>query len=290
MFRIAASFALGVGLLASSAQAQDKPKADSDVVVTGRLDGEIDALIKRLASAKDDRQLARWDDRICARVLGLTPDRATYLTDRINAAAKAVGIGASTNAKCTTNVLIVFTPFADAFAADVVRNHPDYLQDIERAGLPRGKVKASYLAPRPVRWFSINKTVMADGGATDTYPKSSDEGPHLSLTMPSRIGMRTRENTMLSLIVVDEPKMAGLKWSQLGDYLAMVSLSQPRMDADYGGEDSVLAVFADRDAGKTGPLGLTDQDRNFLTALYKSDPALSADQQRGQIARRFKGR
>lgn len=290
MFRIAFPFALGLGLLASPAVAQDNPKADPDIVVTGRLDPEMDALLRRLAPTKDDRQIARWDDRICARVLGLSSERATYLTNRINAAAKAIGIGASTNPKCTTNVLVVFTPFADAFAADVVRNHPDYIRDIERAGLPHGKIKASYLAPRPVRWFTINKTVMADGSTSDKYPKAAEEGLHLSFSPPSRIGMRTRENTMLSLIVVDEPKMAGIKWSQLGDYLAMVSLSQPRMDADYAGEDSVLAVFADRDAGKVGPLSLTDRDRTFLTALYKSDPALSPDQQRSQIGRRLKAR
>ncbi|HEX4695762.1 hypothetical protein [Sphingomonas sp.] len=288
MYRLFLPLAFGLALLAHSAVAQDKPKTQSEIVINGKLDDQVDALVRRLAQGKNDRQIARWDDRICARVLGLGSERADYLTGRIVAAAKAVGVTTAGSAKCTPNVLVVFTPFADAFAADVVKNHPDYIQNPDMFGLPHGKLKASYLAPRPVRWFSIRKTVMADGGTVDTFPKGSGDGQHLSFAPPSRIGLPTRENTMLSLIVVDEPKMAGLKWSQLGDYLAMVSLGQPGMDVDYAGEDSVLAVFADRDAGKAAPLGLTEQDRNYLVALYKSDAALAPDQQRGQIKRYFK--
>jgi len=286
VFRFVLPLVLSVAALVPLAAAQDKAKPD--IVVNGQLDRQIEALVRRFTTVKNDRQIARWDSRICARVLGLWPERATYLTDRIAAVAKSIGAGVSTNPKCAPNVLIVFTPFADAFAADVVRNHPGYVQNVDLFGLPRGSVKARYLAPRPVRWFTINNTVMADGSAAGAVPKTKDEPPHISFTPPSRIRLSTRENTVLSLIVVDEPQMAGIKWSQLGDYLAMVSLGQPKMDADYSGEDSVLAIFADRDAGLRGPLELTKQDRDLLVALYKSDPALRPNQQRSEIERYYK--
>lgn len=274
MYRVV-SLALGFFLLTLPATAQQMPKNQPDIVITGQLDAQIDAQVRRLAPSRNGRQIARWDgrDRLCVTVIGLWPERAAFLSQRIGAAAGMVGVQFTTNPKCVPNVFVVFTPEADKVAADLIKHHPELIQNVDMFGLPHGKLKAGYLAPRAVRWFSVDETTMADGELSND-----------SAAIPTRIKEPTRENIVLSLLLVDESKLAGIKWPQLGDYLAMTILSQPKIDADYGGDDSVLSIFAARDAGKHGPAGLTEQDKSFLTALYRSDAAGFVDQQRQQIS------
>ena len=269
------------------AAAQDARRDKDDIVVRGQRDKEVETFVRSLTESRDGRQVARWNGRICPKVVGLWPERATMITDRIAAVAKLIDVSIRVPPKCEANTVVAFTSHADLFTAKMIDAVPALITDVDYYGLPRRKQLARYLAPRAVRWFSINATTLSDGqhaGAVDRNGAGMavDAAPN---SMPaSRITALTRENTIATLIVVDESKLAGIKWSQLADYLAMVAFAQPAIDADFAGSDSVMAIFAARDSGVAGPAGLTARDEGFIKALYRAPANLSAAQQRGVIA------
>ncbi|MDB5679548.1 hypothetical protein [Sphingomonas bacterium] len=273
--------------LAVPAAAQDASSQKDDIIVRGQRDKEVETFVRSLTETRDGRQVARWNGRICPKVVGLWPERAAMITDRIAAVAKLIDVSMQVPPKCEPNTIIAFTGQADLFTAKMIDSVPTLITDVEYYGLPRRKQVARYLAPRAVRWFSINATTMSDGQHAGAAGRNGaglaiDASPNS--TPASRITARTRENTIATLIVIDESKLGGIKWLQLADYLAMVTFAQPAIDADFTGSDSVMAIFAARDAGGAGPAGLTAQDRGFLTGLYRSAANLSSSQQRGVIA------
>ena len=69
-----------------------------------------------------------------------------------------------------------------------------------------------------------------------------------------------------SIIIVDIEAVAGLSTTQLGDYLAMVSLSQVDPEAETGAYDTILNLFDNPSAVPE----MTAWDRAYLTALYSS--------------------
>ncbi|MES2096727.1 MAG: hypothetical protein V4459_08185 [Pseudomonadota bacterium] len=294
MIRIALLAAAALSL-ALPADAQDKvpdAKGDqSDIIVNGRRDRDrdkqVETFVKSLAPTGDSGQLARWNGQACVAMVGLWPERRAYLLDRIGAVAKLLDVSYKQAPKCAPNTLIVFTTDADKFAADAVDKYPDLVRN-GMYGRPSRKELARYVAPRPVRWFTINMPTMADGQRVGSMDADGKVDVEPTIIPASRIRTRIRMNTFGGLIVVDEGKVGGIKWPQLADYLAMVMFAQPQIDGNFAGADSVMAIFAARDAGKPGPAGLTPQDRSFLTALYRTDADLTASQQRGVIGDKVK--
>jgi hypothetical protein len=253
------------------AQSKDSQPTDGhpDVVVHGRTFDEAQKLVETLAPSPNGLQLARWHGAICPQVIGLSAGQTTYLKRRISEEARRLDVDVAPD-RCHGNVMIVFTDQADALIADTVKHYPGIIQDVDLFGLPHAKERAPYLVSRPVRWFLVSRTGTADGDFATT---------------PSRITKTTRQNSVLSWVIVDDHAVDGVKWSQLADYLTMVTLGRPAIDANYSNTDSILALFVDHDAGQSAPPGMTDQDHTFLHALYNSNASLSPDEQRNQIAR-----
>lgn len=266
---------------------QDTPSAKDDIVVNGVRRKATETFVRALTATRDGHQVARWNGQICLKVVGLWPEREAMIASRVAEVAKLVGVAYQTAPKCEVNTTIAFTGQADKFTAEMIRSVPTLITDVEYFGRPSKKTVAPYLAPRPVRWFAMNETTLSDGmhaGAVGYGGGGMAVDASPSSIPASRLTARTRENTVASLIVVDEAKLSGIKWAQLADYLAMVTLAQPAIDADFSGYDSIMAMFAARDAKRPGAPGLTLADRAFLTGLYKTAANLSPAQQRGVIA------
>ena len=86
-----------------------------------------------------------------------------------------------------------------------------------------------------------------------------------------------------SLVIVDAGKLGNVKWPQLADYLAMVSLAQVDPNGRPSGYDSILNLFST----DTPPRGMTDMDRTYLRALYEMDTMLLPHMQRGVFSNRM---
>ncbi|MEA3029197.1 MAG: hypothetical protein QOG13_522 [Sphingomonadales bacterium] len=263
-------------LLAAAQPPQPAAPEEADIVVRAQTEAEIDRFVAALTQARGAEQIARWNGRICPNVLGLEPGQASYVRERIAQAARAVRIQIGPP-RCPANIVIVVTADPDGFTRAVLRRHPRLFRDRNDAFASRAEI-AELLAPRPVRWIAASSPGNAYGAPMIDGVNRVYQG--------SRLTLATRENARFSFIVVDAGKLDRIIWSQLGDYLALVALARPAMDADYDAA-TILSAFHLRDRGEQGPRRLTAQDRALLRGLYTTSPAVSASAQRGAIRRRM---
>lgn len=72
------------------------------------------------------------------------------------------------------------------------------------------------------------------------------------------------------VVVVNDAQTGGATFGQLADYVATVSLARIDLSADFSSAPSILRLFTAPDS-MAPPSRLTDWDRAFLKALYKTD-------------------
>jgi hypothetical protein len=78
-------------------------------------------------------------------------------------------------------------------------------------------------------------------------------------------------------------RIDGLQWGQLAAYIAMIALTNPKLDTSFAGQNSILALF-DGDP-KSAPKDLTAQDQSLISTLYRSDSYQPASVQRSEMRR-----
>ena len=244
-----------------------------EVVVRARTDDEVDRFVRALTENVRGRQIARWNDPICPRVIGLDAAHASFVINRIGAVARELGIRVA-NGRCHGNIVIVFAGDADDFTAALVRRYPRLFRGPRDNLATPGEI-ARLLEPRPVRWFAASATGNAEGAPIIDGINRPSVG--------SRLTEPTVGNATLAFIIVDSGKLQGLVWRQLADYLALVALARPALDATYD-MATLLSLFQLRNAGRQGPRQLTSWDRSLLRGLYTTNGATSAARQRASIA------
>lgn len=283
-------FVLLLALLAAPAAAQpstddnvvSRPPspAEEDIVVTGQRLEALERYVEELTEVRPGGQLARWNDPVCPRALGLDLGQNAYLALRVADTARQLRIPVA-RGNCRPNILIVVTDEADAFARLLLKKHPR-LFGAYGNGRPPASAVAALLAPRPVRWLNASRwgnglgAPLVDGNRNPVF-------------FSSRLKLTTRENATLSLVVVDATRVDGLSWRALSAYLAMVALSRPPPDAEAPADSAtILSLFRDRDHDQRGPGDLTRWDRALLKSLYASQADRSASSQRREIGSRLK--
>ncbi len=269
------ALALSAGQPPPTTEAPVEP--GQNVVVEGRTSESVDRFVAALTETRGNRQLSRWNDAICPRVLGIEPGQAAFVLRRLEGLARSLHIPVATR-NCRGNVVIVVTGDADEFTSILVRRHPRLFRG-PRGNLASPAEIAQLLVSRPVRWIAASDTGNAEG-----RPFYSGI---VSVSGASRITRNSREDMAFSFIIVDAAQLRGLRWGQLADYLSLVALARPVMSADYDA-NTILSLFRRRDAGEPPPTGLTRQDRAFLRALYTTNAALTARQQRAAIRDRLR--
>ena len=99
----------------------------------------------------------------------------------------------------------------------------------------------------------------------------------------SLISPGTREDVVSKTIIIDETTLSNVTLLQLADYIAYVSVTTPDLSTDFSGLDSIMALFASNRA-ESRPTSLTDADRRFLQALYKTVVDRTAYMEQSAIA------
>jgi hypothetical protein len=259
-----------------AAQPAAVEQIEPDIVVRAQTEAEIDRFVEALTQARWSGQIARWNGQICPRALGLEPGQAAYVVARISAAARDLRLQVGGRG-CPGNIIIVVTADPEGFTRGVIQRHPRLFRDRNDPFASTAEI-AQLLAPRPIRWIAASTPGNAYGAPVIDGINRFYRG--------SRLELATRENARFSFIVVDAGGLRDIVWSQLADYLALVSLARPAMDAEYDSA-TVLSAFALRDRGQQGPRRMTSQDRALLRALYTTSPAVSASAQRRAIRRRM---
>jgi hypothetical protein len=278
-------------LLAPPAMAQTAPPEEDIVVVAERLREMVREFVGEVAEAPgSERQMARWDRKICPLVAGLPQRQMQYMADRIAQRAHQVGLEPE-GSGCKANILIFVTPDASRLATGIVDEYRALVAFYSESGiatLGRGPLEDFTASTAPVRWWHVNQTVSADGqqlgGETNNGGSSVIRGG----PPPSRVRRATRQDFLRVLIIVDARQAEGLQFQALADYVAMVSLAQLDPDGETTDIPTILNLFADHAAGRTPAGAMTEWDEAYLDGLYNARRTAPNDVwQRRDIARRM---
>jgi hypothetical protein len=85
----------------------------------------------------------------------------------------------------------------------------------------------------------------------------------------TRLTLQAVEGLSEAVIVFDSNRISGLSIGQLADYTAMAGLVDLDINADLAEAPTILRLFAQPQDAR--PTGLTDWDRAFLSATYRTD-------------------
>lgn len=278
--------ALAMALVAPSAVGQ--PNDRESVTVQGRqeaVQGFVDAISVESGA---ENQLARWDQRVCPSVTGLSAAHGQAIADHIAAHALAVGLDVG-EPGCRANILVYVTNNSDQLAHDMVAREPTLFAQLEETSLNtrgRGALSDFVNTPRPVRWWHVSRTVAADG--FDAYQGSSSPVVHdthpAGMTLPggaSRLARYTRQDFSRVVVVIDSRRIGATPVGALGEYVAMVSLAQLNPNAETSAYPSILNLF---EHGANRQVAMTEWDEAYLHRLYGASRVHPQNLQQNAIA------
>jgi hypothetical protein len=246
------AFALLLLAFAAPARAQE-------IVVQGNQVATAHNFVTAMTDPRRDRQLGRWNGKICPAVVGIAPAQASYMTQRIAEIAAPLGLR-TLGGSCTPSMLILVTPDAAALAASLADRFPIELRKDGRSNLNRF-VRTN----NAVRWLSVTDPC-GFGGCPATG---------------SRLSVSTQPEFQAMIVIVDATKIGGYTLSEISDYVALVALGNPPLAGQWP-SSSILSMFDA--AHPTGiQFALTDRDRSFLSGLYRSRINASGQQQRSSV-------
>jgi hypothetical protein len=267
---------------------QPAPEVGDEVVVRGQrmsdiedgLRAEIGKFIGEISAPPAGRGFARWDSRVCIGVHNLEQTAAQYLVDRISKLALEVGLTPG-EPGCGPNVIVIFTTDGRQLATHLVENEPKFLRPTGEGGVHRGLAGLDRFAKsdKAVRWWQLSMPVSAQSGIAALELPNGLGPPVIGVAGPSRIHSGIVDALQRVIIIVDSTKLTGTTWQQLGDYLAVISLTQVDLEANPASFDSILNLFINPKAYS----GLTDWDRTYVQALYRFDQERVPRLQRGEL-------
>lgn len=289
LFAFVLSVLSGGALTARAAVAAEPSPAAAanieNITVTGQRPDVVRQLMEDFINEIGDpvstsRGYARWQDRLCVGVYNL-PDAKTaqYLADKITLVALDTGLKTG-GPGCAPNLHIVFSPDARALATQMTEATPlMFMPYGGTEGTTQGLAALERFksSEAPVRWWQITMIVDEFGYPAIVLP--DETGGATTRGYVSRLKASTNDALWGSLIIVDATKLGAVKWPQLADYLAMVSLAQVDPEGAPG-QDSILGLFN----SSTPPAGLTELDRTYLRALYDMNTMTMPSTQRGILS------
>ena len=279
------------------AQAQ-RPPTES-VTVTGTKSREvIQGFVQSFtAPTRLTGKVARWGSGICPVTVGLPPQFAKFINQRLKDIASQAGAPVSGRMSCTPNIAVVFSTAPQKLLDDMSRKQPDLLgyydNSTQLAALATvtHPIQAWYMtATRDVQGgFQIDNAKPAGlinkmefpcdicpGGKIELYP------PRVAATTGSRLGDGLRSELYNVIIVADPAKLVSYEIGSLADYIAMLALTQIVSLDTCRPLPSIVNMLAGGCEAKTD--GLTENDRAYLHGLYKAAPDQSLRIQQDQMA------
>ena len=312
---------LSLALFALPASAQQAPVAQppssnaDSVTVTGAREAAIAKFVEtRAAATRFAGKIARWQNRICPMTYGIPDNYAKFVTDKLKEIAKQAGARTNVDPACKINIQIVFTTSPQALMDNIRKEHPNYL------GYHDNSTQAEQMTQlkRPVHAFYTTQTTDYRGqtqvdsrrttgltvnitGMPIPSPDGRSErpGPPMTLTMPGATAVNVSGTRFLGdgiqaefnhiVIVVDTSKVTELEMGTLGDYIAMLALSQPeRFDTCQDLASITNLMITPACAPATTVSQISPHDMSYLQGLYKMNIAGSLNVQKSQIAHEMK--
>ena len=240
-------------------------------------------------------QIARWHDPICVVVEGaVDPDMAAKIRTRIEGVAKTLGLRVVTS-RCTENIEILFSQ-RPQYWLDWIAVHRDSALGFH--GVPQ--TKALKTVVRSVQAWYVTSTHSEAGGTAAALNGTGINGfsardetvDNYEGRSPVGCGYSRLTSCLQSvfsnvLVFVDSGRLKDRGLGPLADYLAMVTLSQPRTLDGCGALPSVIDFFAATCPGRVAPNRLTRTDLAYLKALYGANLEARKSSEVSDIASRM---
>lgn len=255
---------LGIALLAAQpALAQSAPRnTEAPITITGKkLKEALRGFVDAVTQIGPTDQLAHWDREICPRIVGLDQTQTEYVFQRLMQIAREVKLKTSRRG-CSTMLTIAVTRDAPTIARVIAEDYPTDNIHI------RNWMRKFLAAPGPIRWISLADECGGGCGLPNT-----------------RLSKATRPRLQAMIILVDSTRLQGVTIGQLADYISLVALTNPPVDAPQD-RRSILGLFSGSNRDEAAP-ELTNVDLSLLVSLYGIGEEYGADQQRGSMVNRM---
>ncbi|MDO1558761.1 hypothetical protein Q0812_04895 [Brevundimonas sp. 2R-24] len=289
-------------MLAAALQAQpaaaptDQATPVDEVVVEGsRIREAIDEYLEAIPGIRPGGRMVRWDRELCGEVFNMDPAHAQVLLDRIAQVALELGLEPG-GPGCEPNLTIVLAGDGDQMAHQISNERrtsmmipPDAMGAGVNTGSPR-QLRQWVNSSRPVRWWIVTQWAAADDGSAPVMVAGVDFPAVRGGSCGSHVAGCSREDILKSVIVVDAAQIGSVRFGDLADYLAMVSLVQIDPASDTSQMDTILNLFNSNYQG-VPPTGLTDWDRAYLQSVYEARRGVfRVNQQMNDVRRRMRDR
>lgn len=292
-----------LALLALTGTAMAQPAAPpvEDVTVTGTRDRlVVERFVEQFAApSRLTGKLARWEDGICPAAVGLKPRFLSFITDRVKQIAGDAHAPVSSDPACKPNIEIVFTTTPQALIDNVRKQNEAYLGYADSAAA----VDALARVTRPIQaWYltatvDLRGNVLVDSAKTPpteiTLPDPYHNPPFITVytkqgamsVTGTRLGDGLRSGFYHVVIVADPTKLVEYEMGAVGDYIAMLALSQLSSLDTCQALPSIVNLLAAGCAQK--PDGLTENDAAYLRGLYHMSPDRALRSQEDEVAYRM---
>jgi hypothetical protein len=299
-------FTVSILLMAGAMHASAETVAPTErVTVTGSRRVLHDFTKTFAAPTQVTGKMARWEHRLCPRVVGQNTHYTQFITQRVHYIALAAGAPVDTEASCTPNIEIVFTTTPQDLLDTVSKDDQHYLGYFSSVA----EKKALAIVSRPIQaWYATESTDLKGRRRPDTGRSivggttvgnfnslsanngdilSTSSGTDLTDMAPFFASNGNRLNDGIHtgfvhiLIVIDSTKLVGQDIVPLADYISMLALTQLNSQDACQDLPSIVNRMAPDCSHAVN--GLTKYDLAYLEALYHMTTGRTMVLQRGEI-------
>jgi len=210
-----------------------------------------------------DDQYARWKRPVCPHVYGLTPVAAWQVEHRIREVAAMVGAPVDHADPCIANIGIIFTAQPQASLLSINNAQPYLLEGGSQKLTVRYPVEAWYATFR-VDYNGFKNIDIP----WDKITPPLDDPPHIAAN-DSRLHTGLTAEMGAATVLIDSAAVTGMTLGELGDYLALMTLSQASQYGTCQPLPTISNLMLKGCAAGDTPHSLSHVDIALLTALYQ---------------------
>jgi hypothetical protein len=284
-------------LLALPAAAQPAANGTESVTVTGTRSRQvIDKFVESFAApTRMTGKLARWQVGVCPVAVGLKPAFTKFITQRLKDVAAKAGAPVA-GLSCKPNIEIVFTTTPQALIDNVRKQNEAFLGYADNTDAVDALAKVT----RPIQAWYLTATVDLRGNVL----VDSAKAPPTEITLPdpyhnppfitvytkqgamsvtgTRLGDGLRSGFYHVIIVADPTKLVEYEMGAVGDYIAMLALTQLSSLDTCQTLPSIVNMLAPGCERRT--TALTENDAAYLRGLYHMGPGRNLRNQEDDVA------
>jgi hypothetical protein len=266
-----------LAMLPGAALAQAAPQGEPETVTSDAQRLKDEQLSRRFVqsllrpSTSLEGQFAKWKGPVCPQVHGVNPASALVIERRIREIATRAGAPVDRDDPCIANVSIIFTDQPQARLDALAALRPFLLQGNDQKLTVRYPVQVWYAALKEdyagnkqldIPWQIAEPWRDCIPGVVCDLPQSRSNDSKLHSGQTTEIATVT--------VLVDNAAVTGLTLGEMGDYLALMTLSQTPATGRCQPAPSIANLFLKDCSADFHTTSLSEVDLAMLTALYQT--------------------